>query len=792
MALDRTRFVASFLADAHEHLSAMDRCLLEWEQGSAAGSLTGGSMDGVFRAAHTLKGAARMMRFPAIAVTAHKMEDLFGALRDQRVVWSSRVADLLFAGLDAIRGLLEQVANGAGALEENEALCLALEQMARGEGAAQPSPVAREDDSPVPTVVPSAAALVAASPGSEGGGEVRGATGAPPVGQADRPDASTQPPALGEPPGAASDSAHPREMKRAPFVPGTVAIRPIGRGSDATIRMEASQIDRLLQTVGESLSFRKRIRQRLHDVKRAHALCETVADNRSGAAAGRLASLQAHLHQTMIQMREDVTLLDLVFDALHVHTLEMRLLPLSTLFDMLPRLARDLAKASGKQIELVVRGGETRLDRVIIEKLGDVFLHLLRNAVDHGIEPPERRQRLGKSPQGSIQVVAGTQGGDVTIELRDDGGGIDLARLQTVAVQKGLFTEEGVTQLSRAELIELIFHPGLSTHSIVTDLSGRGVGMDVVKKNIVESLRGSIRVDSDPGQGTRFLIRLPLTLATVRVVLFRVAGLLFAMPGSAIGEVLQVADSALIPVVGGRAVRLREQVVPVLALQSLLGITPSVLSPVASGRHTLLVLNNRQECRGLLCDGLVDEDVVVLKPLPYFMRRHPFASGMMITAQNEIVLVLDGGLLWKQMQQGGGGRASASEPVDWQGAALRKHLLVVDDSRNTREIEQAILQAAGYQVSVAENGAEGYEKAAQQTYDLVVTDVEMPVLDGFSLTRKLRLHDQYRHTPIILVTSRDKEEDKRRGIEAGASAYIVKGAFDQSNLLDTVRTLLGE
>ncbi|MEO5362897.1 MAG: hybrid sensor histidine kinase/response regulator [Magnetococcus sp. DMHC-8] len=768
MALDRTQFIASFLADAQEHVAEIDRCLLEWEQRPAGEPCAGPSMDRVFRAAHTLKGSSRMMRFPAISVTAHRIEDLLGALREQRIGWSGRVADLLFAGLDAIRGLLDQVASGTGALQEDEALCLAMEQMAKGEWVAPPGETvdAVPDAVPVPPVVEVAVGSMAPA----------------------EPVVPAVPPVVTGAVAEAATAVTPPSDERKGGTPTgrTLAIRPIGRSSDATIRMDASQVDRLLQTVGESLFFRKRIKQRWQEIRQAHLLCGTAARRKGGK---RLSALEAHLHRTMTRMKEDVNLLDLVFDALYAHTLEMRLLPLSTLFDMFPRLVRDLAKASDKQIELVVRGGETRLDRVIMEKLGDVFLHLLRNAVDHGIEMPGQRRQVGKPAHGVIQVLAGTQGGDVTIELRDDGGGIDLERLKAAALQKNLVTAEQLAQQSRSEVIDLIFHPGLSTHAIITDLSGRGVGMDVVKKNIVEALQGSIRVDSEVGQGTRFVIRLPLTLATVRVLLLRVAGLLFAIPGSAVTEVVQVDQEALIPVAGGMAIRLREQVVPVLPLQTVLGITPSALLTPVRSRSTLLIIANRQESRGLLCDGLVDEEVVVLKPLPYFMRRHPFASGMMISGQNEIVLVLDGGLLWKQMQQRVSGERRTAVPAGGQGG---KHVLVVDDSRNTREIEQAILQEAGYQVSLAENGEEGYEKADQHPFDLVVTDVEMPLLDGFSLTRKLRRHARYQHTPIILVTSRDKEEDKRRGIDVGASAYIVKGAFDQTNLLDTVRNLLGE
>ncbi|MBF0184541.1 MAG: response regulator [Magnetococcales bacterium] len=758
MALNRAQFIASFLADAHSHVGEMERCLLLWEQLPPAAALAATDVDGFFRAAHTVKGAARMMRFPAISLTAHKMEDVLGALREQRIAWSPRMGDLLLAGLDALRGLLEQVASGAGELVEDEALCQALEQMAAGRFEesmpAPPAPLPAAVPSPAPAEPP-AAPLASASP----------------------PFVSGMPPPPGE------------ESARRPLAAARVpAMRSIGRSSDATIRMDAQQIDRLLQTVGESLFFRKRIKQRLADVRQAHQLCSRLADDRPSKG---LQSLTLQLQQTLAQMGADVTLLDQVLDALYAHTLEMRLLPLTTLFDMLPRLVRDLAKASSKEITLQVRGGETRLDRVIIEKLGDVFLHLLRNAVDHGIELPEERQRLGKEPQGTIQVLAGTQGGDVTIELRDDGKGIDRQRLIAVAKEKQLLSAEAATQLSASEVLELIFHPGLSTQATVTDLSGRGVGMDVVKKNIVQELQGSIRVESEAGQGTRFLLRLPLTLATVRVLLLRVAGVLLAIPGAAVAEIVAVSEEELLTVLGNKTLPLREQMIPVVALQDVLGIKPSLLpeKEEQSRRRLLLILANAQGNRGLLCDALVDEEVVVLKPLPYFMRRHPFASGMMISGHNEIVLVLDGVLLWKRVQEMGAERFGESKSgVLRQG----RHLLVVDDTRTNREIEQAILQAAGYRVSLAENGEEGYSKAVADVFDLVLTDVEMPLLDGFSLTRKLRRHERYRHTPIILVTSRDKEEDKRRGIEAGASAYIVKGAFDQDHLLDTVRNLLGE
>ncbi|MBF0096861.1 MAG: hybrid sensor histidine kinase/response regulator [Magnetococcales bacterium] len=740
MALNRAQFVATFLADAHTHVGEMDRCLLLWEKLAEGELPETADLDGFFRSAHTLKGAARMMRFVALSVLAHKMEDVLGSLREQRIRWSPRMGDVLFAGLDGLRGLLEQVASGAGELVEDEALCLALEQLAAG-GEVERVPQVLVDGSAVETV------------------------------------------ALPEEVKVVQEALVPL-LPRRPGVPSVPAIRAVGRSGDATIRMDAHQIDRLLQTVGESLFFRKRIKQRLQEVRQAHQMCSRMLEVRPSR---RLRGVTASLQQTVAQLGADVNLLDQVLDALYVHTLEMRLLPLTTLFDMLPRLVRDLAKASGKEIQLQVRGSETRLDRVIIEKLGDVFLHLLRNAVDHGIEVPEQRVQAGKEAQGTIQVLAGTQGGQVTLELRDDGRGIDLQRLKEVAVARQIVDAGAVGQLSHSEVMELIFHPGLSTQATVTDLSGRGVGMDVVKRNIVEVLQGSIRVESEAGQGTRFLLRLPLTLATVRVVLFRVDGVLLAIPGAAVAEIVGVTDGDLLPVLGGRALALREQMIPVVALQSVLGMTPSAVRLRGERRQLILVLSHAQGQRGVLCDTLVDEEVVVLKPLPYFMRGHPFASGMMISAQNEIVLVLDGLLLWKRMQEMAmvGGRPGVERVV-------ARRLLVVDDTRTNREIEQAILQGAGYQVSLAENGEEGYAKALAEPFDLVITDVEMPLLDGFSLTRQLRQQEGYRHTPIILVTSRDKEEDKRRGIEAGASAYIVKGAFDQTHLLDTVRNLLGE
>jgi CheY-like chemotaxis protein len=327
--------------------------------------------------------------------------------------------------------------------------------------------------------------------------------------------------------------------------------------------------------------------------------------------------------------------------------------------------------------------------------------------------------------------------------------------------------------------------PGFSTSPIITDLSGRGVGMDVVKRSIVDELKGSIHIETKEGSGTTFLLRLPLNLAVFTLFLTTVNDKICALPATSIVEILTVQQHDVIEIVNKRAIRLREQIIPVEKLAAILKLSQE--SVQEKGEVVIVIIRNGEEKLGLIVDEILGREEMVVKPLPQHLQNLRMVSGVTIGEMNSIVNVLHIPELFIIAHE----ITSPAKRVAQEKDKRTRTVLVTDDSLNTREIEKSILEAYGYVVETAEDGQDAFEKTRDVMYDLVITDVEMPRMDGFSLTEQLRGDDRYRNIPIIIVTSLEKDSDKKRGITVGANAYIVKGAFDQSNLLDTVRSLIG-
>jgi CheY-like chemotaxis protein/chemotaxis signal transduction protein len=339
--------------------------------------------------------------------------------------------------------------------------------------------------------------------------------------------------------------------------------------------------------------------------------------------------------------------------------------------------------------------------------------------------------------------------------------------------------------MSRAEVNNLIFLPGFSTSRIITDISGRGVGMDVVRESIVDELKGAVIIDTHEGQGTTFLLRLPLNLAVFPLLLVRVGQVACALPAAYVVEMLLAPREEIIEIVNKRAIRLREQIVPVEDLGAILRMNREDAGE--SDKVTIVVVRDGENKLGLVVDEILGREDRVVKPLPGHLKNLKLVTGGTLSEGGGIMNVLHVPELMRMARDLAGEGRKAQAPKQEHGARI----LVVDDSINTREIEKSILEAYGYAVDTAEDGQEALEMTRGDLYDMVITDLEMPRLDGFSLTEKLRSDQRYRHVPVIIVTSLEKDEDKKRGIAVGADAYIVKRAFDQSNLLDTVKSLIG-
>lgn len=718
MAIDRGKLLARFLQEAREHCAGMERGLVSLE-GNPGDRET---LDAVCRSAHTIKGSSRMMKFPDLSSVAHRMEDVLDALKSGRVTATHAISSLLFRGIDAMAGMLDRIADGAEAPGEAGGLCAELEQAATG---------------------------VKAAPDAEQGGndEAHETSGA---GQADR--------------------------ERRPAAP---QVKP---WTDETIRVSAEKIDGLIRLMGEFTAVGTRSGETLARLRTALRLSERLSGSRDFTGDGVPDELHGMLAAVYSSLKEELLSRETLTRQLLEASLSLRTMPLSTVFDSFPRTVRDLALSLGKEVEFLVEGGEVELDKMIIEKIGDPLMHMIRNAVDHGIETREERVRAGKSEKGTIHLSAWFERGSVMVLMRDDGRGLSLDRIRERALRKKLADRETLDAMSDAELREFIFLPGFSTSTIITDLSGRGVGLDVVRKSIIEDLRGSIRIDSREGSGAAFLLKLPLHLALFRLLFVSAAGREFAFLADSVEEVLTISRDEIITVVNKKAVRLRNEVIPVEELAPLLSL------PCGGEREEMLIaiVSAGNEKLGLVIDTVLNEESVVVKPLPSHLKKIRVVSGVTVRGRGEIVAVLAVPLLCAAARDKKGDRPMA------EAGEARKELavLVVDDSISTREIEKSIIEAHGYQVVVAGDGLEALERTRERHFDAIVTDIEMPRLDGFSLTERLRMDERYRHTPIIIVTSREREEDRKRGILVGANAYIVKGSFDQTSLIETIDNLV--
>jgi len=455
---------------------------------------------------------------------------------------------------------------------------------------------------------------------------------------------------------------------------------------------------------------------------------------------------------------------------------------------------RDIAHQENKEVALVIHGETTELDKKLLEAIKPCLVHLLRNAVDHGIESPGERVTRGKPSQGTIRLRASQQGGKAIIEVADDGGGIDLLRIKEVALKKHVATEEELALMDERELMQLIFAPGFSTAPIITDISGRGVGMDVVRKEI-EQLRGQVNVHSALGKGTTVTIVLPLTVAIMEVLLVEANGQRFGMPMLAIEEIVRVEATQVQTIKNRMAVTLRDQTVPIVRLGDVLGLPASSAEPEAIGIAAVpadwhvVIARVAECCIGLFVDRVLGQEEVFVKGLPAHLGALRNVGGAAILGTGKVVVIVDVQDIISSARQA----RTALQPATTAatGEKRKRRILVVEDSLTTREFERSVLEAQCYEVETAVDGLDALQKLAHGKFDLVVSDIEMPRMNGFEFCRSLREQPEFKNLPLVFITTLEKDEDRRRGIEVGAQAYIVKGAFDQNNLVETIERLIG-
>ncbi|WP_298038198.1 hybrid sensor histidine kinase/response regulator [uncultured Desulfuromonas sp.] len=571
--------------------------------------------------------------------------------------------------------------------------------------------------------------------------------------------------------------------------PAPAATEPEARTTGESVRTSVAQLDRMFNLLGETLIVRRSFGERGRQLGQLLGRLDGFLGGlRKAEKYRQLKGILDDFQRLSLDLEGDTLDLGYLAEELHGGAMQLRMVPLESITDEMQRAVRDLARDQGKEVELLVRGEQVELDRTILEAAKPMFLHMLRNAVDHGIEVPEDRVLAGKPERGRVVLAARYEGGFVHLTLKDDGQGIDPERIREVAVERRLITAEEARGLSDEEAVYLILRPGFTTRTIITDVSGRGVGMDVVKTNI-DRVKGNLVIHSAPGEGTEMFLQVPLTLAVIAGLVVECEGETFAIPLHYISEILRLSEGDILTEGGREVVRVRGATLPLLSLGDILGL-PRRQGGGLGGTVTVLVLSFREQQLACLISRSGGVQDLVVKGMGQQLKSVEFFSGATILGDGSPALILSIPDLFGVGLAGKGTRLR-QEFAATREEALRGRVLVVDDSITTRTMEKNILQTQGYDVTVAISGEEALAKVAGAEFDLVVTDVEMPGIDGFELTRRLRELQNYAEVPVIIVTSRASDDDRRMGIEVGAQAYIVKGSFDQGTLLQTVETLIG-
>jgi len=767
-----------FQAESEEHLRILEDGLLALESEPSNKAL----LEGVFRAAHSLKGNARMLGLREVEVAAHTFEETLGAVRRGQVTLTAEAVDGLCRNIDGLRrSVIEAVTGVTPVLPFNPpppTIAVPPEptpEVIEGPSAAEP---VRSEPAAL-SIVPPQTWHVTAAPTNDGG-----ARSAPPM-----------------PPSPAVDTNRDS--------PGTFKID--------TIRVEPEKLDRLMTIAGELTVTTSRVARGMADWEALAALREEWGREirirrtllrdiesqwKEHAAYKRLLGLQEQEQERWERLDtllgrvkqlayEDVTRLENVTGEMGEAIQSVRLMPFTTIFGLFPRMVRDLIRTQSKELEFLIEGAENVADKRILEEMKDPLMHMIRNSVDHGIESPEERVRRGKPRSGTIRLRVQPTASHIVLELEDDGRGLDVDAIRRTALKRGVCREDDLAVMTEDQVRRLIFEPGFSTSPLVTDVSGRGVGMDVVHAN-VERLKGSIEIESEPGRGCRFRIYLPLTLATTRVLLVQAGGQTFALPVEHVDTALLLSASDIFRTEGRDTICRNGEPISLASLAHLLQLAPSrqrLASSGAGSRQPCILLKVDGQLLGLVVDGLIDEQQVLIKPLGPLLRRVPNLSGATILGTGAVCLVLNPSDLIKAARQQGGGVAAGVQP-EVAAKRTQKTILLSEDSITTRTQEKRILEGAGYAVVTAVDGLDAFQKLGTRQFDAVVSDVEMPNMDGWALAARIRAMPQYKELPIVLVTSLASDEDRRRGVDVGASAYITKGTFNQNTLLEALRRLV--
>lgn len=786
-----------FLIEAFEMIEQLDQDLVELENRPEDLEL----LNRIFRVAHTIKGSGSFLNFSVLTHLTHHMEDVLNKARHGELTITPDIMDVVLESIDFMKKLLNAIRDtGTDAntgLDSDIANVVArLDAISKGES---PQDIPASQESSTTQEAPQSQAPQEASNNTQE--EVDYSSMSPEevekeierlLNQRQEEDKKKReekrakgelqdiqaPSEIEQTPNATPVAKAPESQKQ-PEVNATPAkqteakpqIKPrqeenktLATSVEQTIRVDVKRLDSLMNLIGELVLGKNRLIKIYNDVEERY-----------------------EGEKFLEELNQVVASVSMVTTDIQLAVMKTRMLPIGRVFNKFPRMVRDLSRELGKNIELVISGEETELDKSIVEEIGDPLVHLIRNACDHGIESKEERIAAGKKEQGTVELKAYNEGNHIVVEITDDGKGMDPATLKAKAIEKGIIGEREADTMTDREAYSLIFKAGFSTAKVVTNVSGRGVGMDVVKTNI-EKLNGIIDVDSTYGEGTTLKLKIPLTLAIIQSLLVGVQEEYYAIPLASVIETVRISQDEIYTVENKSVLRLRNEVLPLVRLADIFGVD-SVFDN--SEQAYVVVIGLAENKIGVIVDFLIGQEEVVIKSLGSYLKGTEGIAGATIRGDGRVTLIVDIAAMMqmaKQVKVSVTKLAQENEKKKEKNSPSDYNVLIVDDSMTDRAIMKKSLKPLGISVSEATNGMEALDivKNGDKAFDAILIDIEMPKMDGYTLAGEIRKYAKFKNLPLIAVTSRTSKTDRMRGVESGMTEYITK-PYSPEYLMNVVK-----
>jgi two-component system chemotaxis sensor kinase CheA len=745
---DIQEILEDFLIEAFELIEQIDQDLVELEARPDDLEL----LNSIFRVAHTVKGSSSFLNFDVLTGLTHHMEDVLNKARRGELKLTSEVMDVVLESIDMMKDLLHGIrdhGNDTAVGIDISDICVRLEAVSKGEEIPEAGSVEETSEEEEVTEEPAVSESEDYSNLSDDEVEaeierllkVKKA-------EKEAKKAANASSTVGAPKSnVSSDAPHSSRVEKAP-----PAKKESSNASnlEQTIRVEVKRLDHLMNLIGELVLGKNRLLKIYDDVEERY-----------------------EGEKFLEELNQVVSAISLVTTDLQIAVMKTRMLPIAKVFNKFPRMVRDLSRELGKNIELEISGEDTELDKSIVEEIGDPLVHIIRNSCDHGIEDIATREATGKNRTGLIQLKAYNEGNHIVIEITDDGKGLDADLLRSKAIEKGMINEREADTMSDKEAFNLIFKPAFSMAAKVTNVSGRGVGMDVVKTNI-EKLNGIIDIDSEIGRGTIIKMKIPLTLAIIQALLVGAQEEFYAIPLASVLETVRIPLDEIYTIEGKNVLRLRDEVLSLVRLSDIFGVK----QVYEGGEHAYVVVIGLAESKlGVIVDTLVGQEEIVIKSMGDYLQGIDGVAGATIRGDGRVTLIVDVAALMELAKSINVDiKAITEREVKTKTKPSDYTILIVDDSKMDRNIMKKSMTPIGVSTMEASNGQEALNmiKSGEHSYDAILIDIEMPRMDGYTLASEIRKYSKYKNLPLIAVTSRTSKSDRLRGVESGMTEYITK------------------